>query len=163
MQVQARAAAIREGGAKLTVVFQAEGKAEGPGSGAALEVGGSKLRLLVVEDDALIAMDMAVSIAELGGDVVSIAVTARDAMRLVDELKPDVILMDVRLRGEPDGIEAAEIIRQRGPVPIVFVTGNSDSTTMQRMRQLGGAEIILKPVLINELRDAILRAVRPHH
>ena len=158
MQLHAGAAAMRPGGARLSVVFQAEGKAGGASSSAPLEVEGRKLRLLVVEDDALIAMDLAVSISELGGEVVSVAVTARDAMRLVEELKPDAILMDVRLRGEPDGIEAAQLIQRREPIPIVFVTGNSDADTMQRMRQLSGAEIILKPVLINELRDAILRA-----
>jgi DNA-binding NtrC family response regulator len=162
MKAQVGAAAIRQGGAKLTVVFQAEGKAGAATSSAPLEIDGRKLRLLIVEDDALIAMDLAVSVTDLGGHVVSVAVTARDAMRLVDELSPDVILMDVRLRGEPDGIEAAQIIQSRHGLAIVFVTGNSDAATMQRMRQLADAEIILKPVLINELRDAILRAARPH-
>ena len=157
MQAQAGAAATRQGGAKLTVVFQAEGKAGSAITGAPLEIDGRKLRVLIVEDDALIAMDLAVSIGELGGDVAAIAVTARDAMRLVEELAPDVILMDVRLRGEPDGIEAAQVIQQRQPVPIILVTGNSDAATMQRMRQLTGTEIILKPVLVSELRDAILR------
>ena len=90
--------------------------------------------------------------------MVAVAVTARDAMRLAEELHPDAVLMDVRLRGEPDGIEAAQVIQRRVPMPIVFVTGNSDSETMRRMRQLDSAQIILKPVLINELRDAIIRA-----
>jgi CheY-like chemotaxis protein len=101
---------------------------------------------------------LGVSVGELGGQVVAVAITAGDAMRLTEELQPDVVLMDVRLRGEPDGIEAAQMIQDRGPIPIVFVTGNSDSDTMQRMKQLRGAQIILKPVLINELRDAIIRA-----
>ena len=158
MQVRAGAAATRQSGLRLAVVYQAEGKAGGTTSRAPLETNGRKLRLLIVEDDALIAMDLAVSVGELGGDVISVAITARDAMRMTEELQPDVILMDVRLRGEPDGIEAAQIIQSRGAIPIVFVTGNSDSDTMQRMRQLRGAEIILKPVLINELRDAIIRA-----
>lgn len=158
MQLSVGAAANRQSGAKLAVVFQAEGKEGGVASSAPLELGGRKLRLLIVEDDALIAMDLAVSIAELGGEVVAVAVTARDAMRLAEELHPDAVLMDVRLRGEPDGIEAAQVIQRRVPMPIVFVTGNSDSETMRRMRQLDSAQIILKPVLINELRDAIIRA-----
>jgi CheY-like chemotaxis protein len=158
MHVQAGAAAVRRSGARSTVVFQAEGKEGGAANKAPLEVDGRKLRLLIVEDDALIAMDLAVSVSELGGQVVSVAVSARDAMRLVEETDPDVVLMDVRLRGEPDGIEAAQVIQRRESTPIVFVTGNSDAETMRRMRQLGGAQIILKPVLINELRDAILRA-----
>ena len=158
MHVHAGAAAIRQSGARLTVVFQAEGKEGGATSKAPLELEGRKLRLLIVEDDALIAMDLAVSVSELGGQVVSVAVSARDAMRVVEEANPDVVLMDVRLRGEPDGIEAAQLIQRRGSTPIVFVTGNSDAETMRRMRQLSGAQIILKPVLINELRDAIIRA-----
>lgn len=158
MQVYAGAAAIREGGVRLVAVFQAEGKEGGRNSSAPLELDGRKLRLLIVEDDALIAMDLAVSLGEIGGQVVAIAVTARDAMRLCDELRPDVVLMDVRLRGEPDGIEAAAMIRQRGTTPVVFVTGNSDAETLRRMNQLDGAQVVLKPVLINELRDAIIRA-----
>ena len=158
MLVRAGAAATRQSGAKLTVVYQAEGKEGGATSRGPLEIDGRKLRLLIVEDDALIAMDLAVSVGELGGQVVAVAVSAGDAMRLAEELQPDVVLMDVRLRGEPDGIEAAHMIQRRGPMPIVFVTGNSDSDTMQRMGQLSGAQIILKPVLINELRDAIIRA-----
>lgn len=158
MQVQTGAAAIRHGGARLTVVFQAEGKEGGAASSAPLEVDGRKLRLLVVEDDALIAMDLAVTIGELGGQVAGVATSARDAMRLTEELKPDIVLMDVRLRGESDGVEAAEVIQSREATPIIFVTGNSDSGTMQRMRRLKDAQIILKPVLLNELRDAIIRA-----
>jgi CheY-like chemotaxis protein len=158
MHVHAGAAAVRQSGARLTVVFQAEGKEGGATSKAPLDVDGRRLRLLIVEDDALIAMDLAVSVSELGGQVVSVAVSARDAMRLAEEMVPDVVLMDVRLRGEPDGIEAAQLIQRRESIPIVFVTGNSDAETMRRMRQLGGAQIILKPVLINELRDAIIRA-----
>jgi two-component system, response regulator PdtaR len=158
MHVHAGAAAIRQSGARLTVVFQAEGKDGGATSKAPLEVDGRKLRLLIVEDDALIAMDLAVSVSELGGQVVSVAVSARDAMRFAEDMAPDVVLMDVRLRGEPDGIEAAQLIQRRESIPIVFVTGNSDAETMRRMRQLTGAQIILKPVLINELRDAIIRA-----
>src|SRR4026207_2345643 len=76
MPVHAGAAAIRQSGARLTVVFQAEGKEGGATSKAPLEVEGRKLRLLIVEDDALIAMDLAVSVSELGGQVVSVAVSA---------------------------------------------------------------------------------------
>ena len=158
MQVCAGVAASRQSGARLRIAYQAAGKEGGAASRAPLEIGGRKRRLLIVEDDALIAMDLAASIGELGGEVVAVAANARDAMRLAEELDPDVVLMDVRLRGQPDGIEAAQVIRRRGPTPIVFVTGNSESDTMQRMARLSGAQIILKPVLINELRDAIIRA-----
>jgi CheY-like chemotaxis protein len=158
MQVQRGAAAVRQFGPWSSVLFQAEGKEGGATNGAPLCIDGHKIRVLVVEDDALIAMDLSVSVSQLGGDVVDVAATARDAMRLVRDLQPDVVLMDVRLRGEPDGVEAAQLINARGATPIVFVTGNSDQETLRRMAQLGNAQIILKPVLINELRDAIIRA-----
>jgi CheY-like chemotaxis protein len=158
MQVQGSAAASRQFSPSSSIRFQAEGKEGGATDGAPLQVEGRKLRVLVVEDDALIAMDLSVSVSQLGGEVVDVAATARDAMRLVAELRPDVVLMDVRLRGEPDGIEAAEIIQARRSTPIIFVTGNSDAETLRRMGQLSRAQIILKPVLINELRDAIIRA-----
>lgn len=63
----------------------------------------------------------------------------RDATRLVAELRPDVVLMDVKLRGGPDGIEAAHIFQARGSTPIIFATENSDSDTLRRMGQLSGA------------------------
>jgi CheY-like chemotaxis protein len=158
MQVHTGAAAIREGGVRLVVVFQSEGRDEGRPSDVPLEIDGRKLRLLIVEDDALIAMDLSVSIGELGGQVVGAAVTALDAVRLAKELTPDVVLMDVRLRGDLDGIDAARAIRHDIATPVVFVTGNADSRTMRRMTDIEGAQVILKPVLINELRDAIIRA-----
>jgi CheY-like chemotaxis protein len=158
MQVQKGAAAVRQSGPWLNVVFQAEGKDGGARNGGPLRIDGHQVRVLVVEDDALIAMDLSVSVSQLGGDVVDVATTANDAMRMVSQLHPDVVLMDVRLRGEPDGVEAAQIIQARGATPIIFVTGNSDQETLRRMAQLGGAQVILKPVLISELRDAIIRA-----
>jgi DNA-binding NarL/FixJ family response regulator len=156
MQVFIAGAAGRRFNPLSHIMFQAEGK-EG-GDGVPLRIDGRKLRVLVVEDDALIAMDLSVSISQLGGEIVDVSATAHDATRLVAELRPDVVLMDVRLRGEPDGIEAARIIQEGGSTPVTFVTGNSDSDTLRRMGQLSGAQIILKPVLINELRDAIIRA-----
>ena len=158
MHVQRGTAAFWRFGPRSNINFQAEGKESGATIGAPLYIDGHKVRVLVVEDDALIAMDLSVSVSQLGGSVVEVAATARDAMRLVGELRPDVVLMDVRLRGEPDGVEAAQIIHMRGATPIIFVTGNSDQETLRRMAQLSSAQIILKPVLINELRDAIIRA-----
>jgi CheY-like chemotaxis protein len=158
MHMQREADAIRQVGPWSSIRFQAEGRQGGGASDRPLFIGGRKVRVLVVEDDALIAMDLSVSISQLGGDVVEVATTANEAMQFVRDLQPDVVLMDVRLRGEPDGVEAAQIIRARGTTPIVFVTGNSDPETLRRMTRLEGAQIILKPVLINELRDAIIRA-----
>src|SRR5688572_20253815 len=133
MQVQRGAAAVWQFGPRSNVRFQAEGKEGGAANGAPLYINGRKVRVLVVEDDALIAMDLSVSVSQLGGSVVEVAATARDAMRFVHELRPDVVLMDVRLRGEPDGVEAAQIIQARGSTPIIFVTGNSDRETLRRM------------------------------
>lgn len=161
MLVQRRAAASWQLGHAARFVFQAEGKSGGAAASAPLQVAGHKIRVLVVEDDALIAMDLSASVSQLGGEVLQIAGTARDAVRIVSELHPDVVLMDVRLRGEPDGVEAAHIITRRAGTPVVFVTGNSDSDTLRRMGQLASAQVILKPVLVSELRDAILRAYAP--
>jgi CheY-like chemotaxis protein len=158
MRVHTGVTAARESGVRLAVVFQSEGRDEGRISDAPLEIDGRKLRLLIVDDDALIAMDLSVSIGELGAQVVGVAVTALDAVRLAKELRPDVVLMDVRLRGNLDGIDAARAIRHDSSTPIVFVTGNADSRTMRRMTDVEGAQVILKPVLIDELHDAIIRA-----
>ena len=82
----------------------------------------SKARILVVEDEALIAMDIKVQLQELGYTPVGHAIRGEEAIELARELCPDLVLMDIQLAGAMDGITAAQAIRNQFALPVVFVT-----------------------------------------
>jgi CheY-like chemotaxis protein len=118
---------------------------------------GRAIRVLVVEDEAYVALDLAASIEALGGEVTDMAATESEAVRLAGRDRPDVVLMDIRL-ASGDGIEAARAIRAHYGTPIVFATGNTEPETMRRITGFGAAAVVSKPITPDLLRDAILRA-----
>ena len=121
---------------------------------------GEKLRVLVVEDHALIALDLQTMMEELGGEVIEIASSGEDAVTLTPELRPDVVLMDVRLAGMIDGIDAATAVAQVPGTALIFITGKADPITLRRIGELGPLHVVRKPVLANDLLEAICKACR---
>jgi len=121
-----------------------------------LFVGDHPLRILVVEDEALIAMDIELMVEELGGQSIGVVRTGAGAIAEAERLRPDVILMDIQLADEIDGVQAAERIRAKSGTPIVFVSANSDRDMQRRIAALD-ASFVSKPVVGAYLCDAILR------
>jgi CheY-like chemotaxis protein len=119
---------------------------------------GQPLSVLIVEDDALVSRVLSDAVEEYGGRVIGIAAMPVDAFGLVVEHKPDVVVMDIRLKNGADGLHAADAMRTLYKTPIVFCTGYSDSETIWRIRRFGRTECLFKPVRPQELCDAILRA-----
>jgi CheY-like chemotaxis protein len=128
--------------------------------GKRLALHGKPVRVLVVEDNGIIALDFSMKLEGFGAEVVGCAATAADAIQLALKLLPDVILMDIALRGKETGIDAVQAIRVKSQMPIIFVTGNGDPQTLGKVRDIGDYEVLLKPVNPTALRDAILEAVR---
>jgi two-component system, response regulator PdtaR len=91
-----------------------------------------RAKVLVVEDDAVIAMSMREILSLVGFEVVGVAATVTDALCLAENTKPDVAILDVRLAGRRDGIEGAMLLRQRSGLPVIFVTAQSDKATVAR-------------------------------
>src|SRR5262249_47979270 len=91
-------------------------------------------RILIVEDEVIVARDLEGRLAALGYTVVATAGTAEEAVRLAGEHQPDLLLMDVRLRDGTDGVSAAEEIRRHQDVPIVYLTSYADQATLARAR-----------------------------
>ena len=89
-------------------------------------------RILIVEDERIVAMDVRGALADLGYEVVGIAASCADALAKAEALRPDLVLMDVRLDGATDGIATAALLRERHAVPIVYLTANADPTTLGR-------------------------------
>jgi DNA-binding response OmpR family regulator len=114
------------------------------------------LRILVVEDDAVIGMLLAEMLAEMGHDVCAIETTAADAVSAAVRCKPDLLIVDVRL-GDGNGISVVEEIRRTGPIPHLFVSG--DASRVKALRP--DAVVIQKPFRESDLVRAIQCARDP--
>ncbi len=114
-----------------------------------------KVKVMIVEDEYLIAMNTKVELNRLGYKTCKLVNTGEKAFRNVEQEKPDIVLMDINLRGEMDGIETAEKIRSHYGLPIIFLTSNSDKETRERAEIVGPIDYLTKPVEIEVLKQAI--------
>jgi PAS domain S-box-containing protein len=114
-----------------------------------------KTAVLVVEDEAIVAADLAGKLRQLGYEVAGIASEGEEAVALAVQSRPDLVLMDIRLEGPMDGIEAADAIRRRHEVPVVYLTAHSDAATLARAKVTGPFGYILKPFEERDLATQI--------
>jgi len=114
-------------------------------------------RIVIVEDDSLVAMGMRLYLESRGHTVLAVAATGQNAVDMAVDAEPDLVLMDVRLKGEMDGLEAAERILAQRTLPIVFVTGSSEPHTLDRMRAMAPAGLLVKPVTPSDLAAEVER------
>ena len=119
-------------------------------------------RVLVVEDESLVALDIRRTLVRIGYDVVGAVATGEDAIRATAELAPDVVLMDIHLRGEIDGVEAVERILRGRDLPVVYLTAHADAPTVERARRTRPFGYVLKPFEERELQVAIEMACFRH-
>jgi CheY-like chemotaxis protein len=112
-------------------------------------------RILIAEDEAITAAALKSELISLGYEVVGITDTAEDVVRAAGELQPDVVFMDITLKGVLDGITAAVAIRGRTGASVVFLTAHADEKTMKRSVFAGPFEYILKPFTRKELHSAV--------
>jgi len=115
----------------------------------------TKTRILVVEDERIIAMDIQDRLRRWGYDVPEIAASGEEALRKTERIQPNLVLMDIKLQGNIDGIEAAKEIQKRFSIPIIYVTAYADETTMSRVKETEPCGIILKPFGERELHSTI--------
>ncbi len=119
-------------------------------------------RILIVEDQRLIAADLENTLKKLGYVVVGNVASGEDAISRSEQVRPELVLMDVRLRGEMDGIQAAEIIRDRFEVPVVYLTAYADEETILRAKKTTPFGYLVKPFNERELRATIEIAFYTH-
>lgn len=115
----------------------------------------SKPKILVVEDEVIIAEHLGKSLRQLGYEPLLGATSARQAIDMAAEMNPELVLMDIVLEGDVDGIEAAERIYSRHGIPIVYLTGHGDSTTLARAKLTEPFGYLLKPIRRGALRTTI--------
>jgi DNA-binding NarL/FixJ family response regulator len=115
--------------------------------------------VLVVEDEAIVAADLTGKLKQLGYEVVGTAATGEEAVELACTLRPDVVLMDIWLKGPMDGIEATETLHCQLDVPVIYLTAHSDSATLDRAKITQPFGYILKPFEERELATNIEMAL----
>lgn len=117
------------------------------------------LRVMVVEDEFFISLRIKELLEVLGHVVVAVAVSADEAVTIAETERPDVVLMDIRLIGPRDGIDAAEEIRRRFGIGSLFVTANSDPQTRQRAQTVQPLGFLEKPLTEQRLRLGLSKLV----
>jgi CheY-like chemotaxis protein len=115
--------------------------------------------ILIVEDEAIVAHDLSSKLTNMGYVIVGTANTGREAIELTAKLEPDVVLMDIRLPGEIDGIQAAGEIYENNKTPVIYVTAYADDDTLRRARETHPAGYVLKPFDPRNLYVAIEMAL----
>jgi len=118
--------------------------------------------ILVVEDERIVARDLQRSLTDLGYSVPVTAASADQAITLATEHCPDLVLMDIRIKGKRDGIETASILRKRFDVPIVYLTAFADEATLERAKATEPFGYLMKPVRNSDLRSAVEIALFKH-
>lgn len=121
-----------------------------------------KARILVVEDDPIISMDIKKTLQRLGHEVAGAAVLGEEAVERAAELRPDLVLMDIKLAGPLDGVEAAAHIREHLQIPVIFLTAYSEDTTLQRAKNTEPYGYLVKPLVERDLRIGIEMALHKH-
>ena len=118
-----------------------------------------KTSVLIVEDEVIIAKDLAQTLTKLGYTVAGHCTRGEDAVGMVEDKNPDIILMDIMLKGEMTGIDAAKEIRKKFEVPVVYLTAYSDEDSLNRANASAPSGYLVKPFKANDLRATIETAL----
>ena len=119
----------------------------------------ASVRILLVEDESIVAMDMERRLSTLGYSVIEHVLSGEDAVAKAEQEKPDLILMDIHLKGKMDGIQAAERIKNTLGTPVIYITAYSDETTLARAKVTEPFGYILKPFQEREIYSTIEMAL----
>lgn len=116
-------------------------------------------KILVVEDEGIVSIDIRNMLKNLGYTIAGVAFLGEEAVQKAESTQPDLVLMDIGLKGEIDGIEAAKTIRDRFHIPVVFLTGFADENTLTKAKEADPSGFIIKPIKEEELLATIKKAL----
>jgi CheY-like chemotaxis protein len=119
----------------------------------------AKATIVIVEDEAIVGADIQNTLERLGYDAPAIAVSGEEALKRIEEIGPDLVLMDIILQGEMDGIEVAAAIRAASNIPVVYLTAYMDEERLRRAKAVGPFAYIPKPFEEGELASTIEKAL----
>jgi two-component system, LytTR family, response regulator LytT len=121
-----------------------------------------KLKIFIVEDESIVAKDIQNSLTKLGYDVVGFANNGKDAIERIHEVRPDIIIMDIMIKGPLSGIEVSEKIKESLNIPVIFLTAYADEGTLSRAKITEPYGYILKPFKEIDLHSTIEMAIYKH-
>ena len=122
----------------------------------------AKTKVVIVEDESIVAKDIQNCLENLGYTVPTIVATGEKAIQAVEEHKPDLVLMDIILKGEMNGIDAATFIKDTYNIPVIFLTANADDTTVNKAKLAEPYGFIIKPYRDKELQTTIEMVLYKH-
>lgn len=117
------------------------------------------IQILIVEDETILAMNLQDRLADLGYEIAGCVGTGETAIESACAEKPDLVLMDIRLKGNMDGIEAANRIWEQCGIPVIIMSAYSDKSTADRVRESRSFGYLVKPIRSDDLSQAILSAM----
>lgn len=121
------------------------------------------IKVLIIEDEMLVAEDIATDLMQYGFEVIDTIISGEECLKRFEELKPDVVIMDIHIKGKYDGIETAKLLNKIKTIPIIYLTANSDQQTVKRVLDIFPASFISKPYNKNDLMIAIEVAYNSQH
>ncbi len=116
-------------------------------------------QILIVEDDSIIAAYLQETLIGFGYEILDIATTGEQAIKLATETNPDIIIMDIQLKGDINGITASKLIRKKSDVPIIYLTAYSEDTLLEQAMKTKPSAFLLKPFNERELYANIVMAL----
>lgn len=116
---------------------------------------GAQLKILIAEDEVICAMHMNMQLTDVGFVISDQVTTGENAIIRAKQNPPDVILMDIRLAGKIDGIEAVSVINNESPIPVIFITGYDDQGLKERAQKFEPLGYIIKPIEMDAVKKLI--------
>jgi CheY-like chemotaxis protein len=116
--------------------------------------------ILIVEDESIIALDIEQSLISYGYYITAIATSADTALKAIQQLQPDLVLMDIQIQGSQDGIQTAALIKAQFNLPIVYLTAYIDAATLERINHIQPGGYVVKPFQDKDLYTAIETALQ---
>lgn len=115
-------------------------------------------KILIVEDDPILALVQTKFIQKMGFEVLDAVASSTEAIAAAKELLPDIIIMDMRIEGDLDGIQTMQEIQKFSAVPVIYLTGNSEMAMLERSKETNMKGFLVKPVNYQEL-EALIRTI----
>jgi DNA-binding NtrC family response regulator len=116
--------------------------------------------IIIVEDDMLLSLVEGRIVEELGYKVAAKAIRGEEAVKLIREHNPDIVLMDISLKGEMDGIEVMTQVREFSDVPVIYLSGNSNKHSMARAKKTDYIDFLVKPISADEMIQPLKKAMK---
>jgi len=120
----------------------------------------AKNKIAIVEDEGIVAMDISKCLTSLGYDVAFISDSGEKVLEIIETARPDLILMDVELKGKLNGLDTARIIREKYNIHIVFLTAFEDETTLNKIGELSPDGYLVKPFEDEHLEKTLMRVLK---